>query len=86
MHDDMAFAKSIVWAVENLITYEDKCLEVRDLLARVRIAAEQRGAERMQDAAAALVQPTMNKRGPFAMVVSSAIRALDPRKIGTGHE
>lgn len=34
-YDDMAYAKSIVEAVEQGCTYEDRCLAVRDLLARV---------------------------------------------------
>lgn len=37
---DMAFAKSIVEAVEGLILFEDRCLATRDYLARHREAAE----------------------------------------------
>jgi hypothetical protein len=36
---DMAYAKSIVEAVEQGCNYEDKCLAVRDLLARHRQAS-----------------------------------------------
>lgn len=36
--DDKAYAKSIVDAVEGNWTYEDRCLAVRDLLARHRLA------------------------------------------------
>ena len=36
---DMAYAKSIVEAVEHGCTYEDRCLAVRDLLARHRLAS-----------------------------------------------
>ena len=39
-YDDMAYAKSIVEAVEQCCTYEDRCLAVRDLLARHRQQAE----------------------------------------------
>lgn len=56
------------------------------------IAAEQRGAERMQEAAAT-VKPTNTPAADCETVgqwtrrtMREAIRALDPAKIGTGHE
>lgn len=66
-----------------------------DAIARVRIAAEQRGAERMQEAVLPEVQTdrTIEKHGAHCCcatcelnIAEDGIRALDPAKIGTGHE
>ena len=41
-------------------------------------AEREAAAKAALEAAARIVAPTMNKRGPFAMTVSSAILAIDP--------
>ena len=46
---------------------------------RAPVEAEREAAAKAAlEAAARIVAPTMNKRGPFAMTVSSAILAIDP--------
>lgn len=89
--DDMGFARIIVDACEDHITYEDRCLAVRSILARHRITAEQRGkleGARLALEAAATVAPSKTPSGECETVgqwtrrtLREAIRALDPAKI-----
>ena len=73
--EDMAYAKSIVEAVEQAEPlYEDKCLAVRDLLMRHRLAAEERGARMALEAAVAAIDEGIDCDG----IIVSDIARLDP--------
>jgi hypothetical protein len=84
---------------------EDERKAILNIVSRVRLAAEQRGAERMKEAAAKALEEDSKlcdcfarsegecacgawsdyKTVPVARTVD-IVRALDARKIGTGHE
>jgi hypothetical protein len=94
--EDMAYAKSIVEAVEQAEPlYEDKCLAVRDLLMRHRLAAEERGAKMVLEAAAKRVENHMadcledhdiQRRWKQIKatndIYATAIRQIDPAALG----
>jgi len=82
LHDELKQAAALLTAlVERDGTDRIAALEAENArLLKDVAAAEQRGAERMQEAS--ITQAA--KRGDVR--TAQAIRALDPTKIGTGHD